>query len=92
MKFNLQKNVLHYYMDLLRSKAVTDAGNALNNILVTMRRNRHDRICGECFDELDFGNILLNDIFFSDDGEIPSSFNFCSINEWNIHGGLIGRP
>lgn len=92
MKLRIQENELHYFLELLRSKTFEETGVSLNNVIQAMRKTRHDIICGECFDSLDFGSIILNDIYFSDDGEAPSTFNNCHFTEWNIHGGLIGRP
>ena len=92
---NIPKNILHYYVDLLRIRddeyrnleLTTSCINTLHNIIRTMRQTRHDVICGENFSYLDFGNITLNDIDWSDDGNNPCCFDNCIINEWNFMSG-----
>ena len=56
-----------------------------------MKLSRHEKICGEDFSKLDFGSIPFNDILFSIDGELPSCFNQCILNEWNLISGNVGR-
>ncbi|MCR5141889.1 MAG: hypothetical protein K6C68_05090, partial [Ruminococcus sp.] len=98
MGLDLQKNNLHYYVDLLRMKNGENRSSelaetcvtALHNIIRTMRFSRHDKICREDFSQLDFGNIILNNLYFSDNGQEPSSFKGSKMSEWNIHGGMIG--
>lgn len=99
MSLDIQKNELHYYVDLLRLKDMEQRSTeqakvcvkALHNVIRTMSLSRNFKICGECFDNLDFGNIILNNIYFSDNCENPSSFRKCKFSEWNVHGGLLGR-
>lgn len=62
----LQKNVLHDYVNILRMKESEDRTSeqsescvrALHNIIRTMKMSRHDKICGEDFSRLDWGNCL----------------------------------
>ena len=90
MAFKVQKNVLHYYVDLLREKGWNETGGALHNVIRTMRISRHDKVCGEDFSHLDFGNIPLNGIHVSLDGEYPCDFTGCTLNEWNFMSGHAG--
>lgn len=88
-------NILHYYVELIRgdTEFITHNvyGSALSNIIKTMCKSRNSKIYGENFDCIDFGNLILNNIYFSDNGQSPSSFRKCRFTEWNVHGGLIGR-
>ena len=91
----LQKNVLHYYVDLLRmqdgetrvSEESKSSIDALHNIIRTMKYARQNMICGEDFNNLNWGNIPFNGINWSDGGNFPCSFNGCFINEWNFQSG-----
>lgn len=87
MSFEIKKNVLHYYVDLLREKAWNETGGALHNVIRTMRFSRHDRICGDDFSKLDFGNIPLNGVYWSMKGEFPSSFEGSVLHEFNFRNG-----
>ncbi len=90
MSLDIQKNELHYYVDLLRGKEWSETGNALYNVIRTMRLSRHDKVCGEDFSQLDFGNIPFNGIHFSINGEYPCDFTGCKLNEWNFLSGHSG--
>ena len=90
-------NNLHYYVDLLqmdtkdRSSEQSDTCvTALQNVIRTMRFSRNDKICGEDFSRLDFGNIPFNGIYWSLDGENPSRFDRCKLNEFNFMSGHMG--
>ncbi|MCR5141888.1 MAG: WD40 repeat domain-containing protein [Ruminococcus sp.] len=90
----IKPNVLHYYIDLLRMDDATRTPEqsetcvtALHNIISTMRLSRHDKICGEDLSRLDFGNIPFNGIHWSLNGECPSCFDRCKLNEWSFVGG-----
>lgn len=54
MKFRITKNLLHYYVDLLRGKNQQETGTALHNIIRSMSINRDSKVCGEDFSRLDF--------------------------------------
>lgn len=80
-------NLLHFYLDLLRldnEKTQSDPHGvtALNNIIRTMRLVRRDRLCGEDFTRLDFGNIPLNHIYL-----YHCSFDSSRFSRWNFIGG-----
>lgn len=81
MSFEIKKNVLHYYVDLLREKAWNETGGALRDVIRTMRMARHDKICGEDFSFLDFGNVSINEIYWSVDGDTPSKFESCVLHQ-----------
>lgn len=91
----IQENELHYYINLLRmddseqrdTEESRGCVRALHNIIRTMRYSRHDKICGEDFSRLDFGNIPFNGIHFSLNGEQPCNFTGCALKEWNFSGG-----
>lgn len=99
MSLDIQKNELHYYVDLLRMSNTEQLDTeksklcvkALHNVIRTMNLSRNSKVCNEDFSHLDFGNIILNNISFSDYGKNPSSFRSSKLNEWNVRGGLIGR-
>ena len=91
MNQEIQKNVLHYYINLLRNKSFDENSHALYSIIKVMNLSRRSFICGENFDCIDFGNLILNNIYFSDNGKNSSSFRRCKLSEWNIRGGQIGR-
>lgn len=94
----MYKNILHYYVDLLRvterkvhavdiaSQCVT----SLYNTIRIMRYARHDLICGEDFSNLNFGNIPFNGIKFSLNGVMPCCFDGCMLNVWNLMSGHVG--
>lgn len=94
----IQKNILHYYVDLLRMKDGEERTpkqsescvTALHNVIRTMQLSRHDKVCGEDFSYLDFGNIPFNGIHWSMDGENPCRFDGCRLNELNYMGGHSG--
>lgn len=81
MSFEIKRNVLHYYVDLLREKAWNETGGALHDVIRTMRMARHDKICGEDFSFLDFGNVSINEIYWSVDGDKPSKFESCVLHQ-----------
>jgi len=91
----IKNNVLHYYIDLLRIRDSDQRSleksksciKALHNVIATMRAARHDRICEEDFSRLDWGNIPINNIWFSINGEFPCSFDSCIIKEQNFISG-----
>ena len=91
----INKNLLHYYVDLLRMQdrahCVDERSelrvNALHNIIRTMKLARQEMICGEDLSNLDFGNIPLNSIHWSDNGVTPSAFDNSIINEWSLRSG-----
>lgn len=87
MNLDIKKNELHDYVDLLRGKEWSETGNSLYNVIRTMRSSRHDKVCGEDFSQLDFGNIPFNGIHFSLNGEYPCDFSKCKLNEWNFING-----
>jgi len=95
----IKKNILHYYVDLLRlrdsehrSRNQTDSCvNALHNIIRTMMNARHNIICAEDFTALDWGTISFNNIDFSNNGEMPCDFSHSFINRWNFIFGHQGR-
>lgn len=99
MSLDIQRNELHYYVDLLRMQKPDQRSPEKSNLCVmvlydiirTMKLSRHGKICGEDFSKLDFGSIPFNDILFSIDGELPSCFNYCILNEWNLISGNVGR-
>ena len=84
MSLDIQKNELHYYIDLIRMQKPDQRSPEKSNLCVmvlydiirTMKLSRHGKICGEDFSKLDFGSIPFNDILFSIDGELPSCFNY----------------
>lgn len=91
----ISRNCLHYYVELIRMpenaknttyKSRTE-NKALHNIIRTMRASRHEMICGEDFSRLDFGNIPLNGIKWSESGDNPCSFRESRLNEWNFVSG-----
>lgn len=92
MSLDIQKNELHYYIDLLRAQYVNQKKGeesetnvqALNNIIRIMRLSRHDKIYGENFSKLDFGNIPFREIRWSENGEYSCNFNECQLNEGNF--------
>lgn len=94
----MYKNVLHYYVNLLRvtEKKVNGVDvasqcvSSLYNIIRTMRYARHDFICGEDFSNLDFRNIPFNGVKFSLNGEMPCCFDGCMLNDWNFMSGHVG--
>ena len=81
------KNLLHDYMDLLRNRDYSECGYSLYNIIKTMKLSRKNIICGENFDNLDFGLIPLNEIDFSQDGTNPSSFRNVKLEETSFISG-----
>lgn len=94
MNQDIKRNNLHYYVDLLRMEGKKHdheqsetCVTALHNVIRTMRLSRHDKICGEDFSQLDFGNIPMNGINWSEDGENPCCFDRCRLNEWNFISG-----
>lgn len=87
MKLQIQKNILHYCIDLLRGKKWYETGGVLNNVIKTMQESRHDKICGEDFSDLDFKNIIFNNISWSFRGEMASSFVNCRLYESNFVSG-----
>lgn len=90
MSLDIKKNELHDYVDLLRGKEWSETGNALYNVIRTMRLSRHDKVCGEDFSQLDFGNIPFNGVHFSLNGEYPCDFTECILNELNFKSGHSG--
>lgn len=87
MNFEIKENILHYYTDLLREKSHDEIGKSLHNVIRTMRLSRHDKVCGENFSRLDFGNIPFNGIHFSLNGEYFCDFSKCKLNELNFMSG-----
>lgn len=87
MRLTIQKNVFHYYIDLLRGKNCGETNGVLHNIIKAMRMTRHNMVCGENFDDFDFGNTPLNGVYWSLNGSFHSSFHNCRLNEWNFMSG-----
>ena len=93
---HLQKNVLHYYVDLLRMRdgnSRVDKGkdiciDALHNTIRTMIHARHNHVCAEDYTYLDWGTIPFNGINFSLNGNLPCDFSNSRINRWNFIFGL----
>lgn len=93
---NIQKNILHYYVDLLRirnGKTRTadernNCINALHNVIRTVSCTRHNHVCAEDFTYLDWGTISFDDIDFSLNGKHPCAFSNSIINRWNFVVGL----
>lgn len=91
----MKQNLLQYYVSLLRTNKDTQVSSerkeqcvtALHNAIRTMCFSRNNKICGENFSNLDFGNIPLNGIKFSVDGYVPSSFSGSTLHEWNLYSG-----
>lgn len=99
MSLDIQKNELHYYVDLLRMKDTEQRDleksincvQALYNVIRVMRYTRHDRICGEDFSWLDFRNITIAGISFSLENEPKTIFTNCLLSEFNFLGGHSGE-
>lgn len=93
MNLDIQKNELHYYLELQRSSDITNAKNTesservLSNIIRTMKLSRNNNICGEDFSGFDLGNIPLNGIHWSIDGNNSTSFYGCTIKDSNLQSG-----
>ena len=91
----MKQNLLRYYVSLLRTNKDTQVSSerkeqcvtALHNAIRTMCFSRKNKICGENFSNLDFGNIPLNGIKFSIDGSAPCSFGGSTLHEWNLYSG-----
>ncbi len=94
----IKPNILNHYVDLLRmddSEERTPEQSetcvtALHNVISTMRLSRRDKICGEDFSHLDFGNIPFNGVNWSMDGEFPSCFDRCRLTALNFMSGHMG--
>lgn len=88
-------NILHYYIDLLRMNDAEERSKehsfscvrALNNVIRIMKVSRKNRIYKEDFSKLDFGNIVFNGIYWSNNGKSPCSFSQCLLNEYNFRRG-----
>lgn len=91
MSLDIKTNELHDYVDLIRGKEWNETGNALYNVIKTMRLSRHDKVCGEDFSQLDFGNIPFNGIHFSLNAKYPCDFTGCKLNEWNFRSGHTSK-
>lgn len=91
LSFKIQKNVLHYYANLLRQKTWEETNGALYNVVRTMRMSRNDKVCGEDFSDLDFGNIPLNGVLWSIAGKYPCVFQGCHISNSNFFSGHSER-
>jgi len=99
MNLDIQKNKLHYYIDLLRMRDLEQRSveksksciKALHNVIRTMQYSRNDKICGENLSRLDWGNIPFNGIYFSLNGSYPSDFSKCRIHETNFFSGHSER-
>lgn len=89
MNFEIKKNELHYYVDLLREKVYDETENSLHNVIRTMSASRHSYVCYEDFSNLDFGNIQLSNIHFSINGKFPSIFKKCIFNNRNFINGHV---
>lgn len=91
----MKQNLLQYYVSLLRTNKDTQVSSehreqcvtALHNAIRTMCFSRNNKICGEDFSNLDFGNIPLNGIKFSVEGSAPCSFSGSTLHEWNLYSG-----
>lgn len=91
MNLDIQKNNLHYYVDLIRNKHQNECGCAVNNIIHTMRLCRNSFICKEDFSNIDFGNVTIAGISFSIESEFESVFTNCHFSEFNFLGGHSGE-
>lgn len=91
MAFKIQENVLHYYVNLLRQKTWEGTNGALYNVVRMMRMSRNDKVCGEDFSDLDFGNIPLNGVLWSIAGKYPCVFQGCHISNSNFFSGHSER-
>lgn len=91
LSFKIQKNVLHYYANLLRQKTWEETNGALYNVVRTMRMSRNDKVCGEDFSDLDVGNIPLNGVLWSIAGKYPCVFQGCHISNSNFFSGHSER-
>ena len=98
MKPIIQKNSLHYYVELIRMKDREERSpeqtefcvTALHNVICTMRFSRRDNICGEDFSRLDFGNIPLNNIKWSlGNGNNPTVFSKSKLHTINFMSGNL---
>lgn len=87
MSLDIQKNELHYFIELFRKKDCRECGDALNNVIHTMSLCRHRKICDEDFSDLDFVKVPLNAIAFSIQNKHQSNFEGCSLSEFNFLGG-----
>mgnify|MGYP004547758611 CR=1 FL=1 len=87
LSFKIQKNVLHYYVNLLRQKTWEETDGALHNIIRTMRMSRNDKICLEDLSDLDFGNISLSNTDYSYNGHMPSIFDRSRLGYMNFFTG-----
>ncbi len=85
------KNHLHFYMDLLRHVSYQEDPYGLYNLLNTFRIARNGVICGETFDDLDFGNIPLNELKFQRKGEVASTFQRTSLGQFSFMAGHAGE-
>lgn len=95
----IDKNVLHYYIDLLRTRNVEERNwsetdscvNALYNAIRTMKHSRKSMVCGEDLSYLDFGCIPLNEIYWNKPGASPTIFRNSFMSEINFRSGHCRR-
>lgn len=95
----IEKNVLHYYIDLLRTRNVEERNwsetdsrvNALYNAIRTMKHSRKSIVCGEDLSYLDFGYIPLNEIYWNKPGASPTIFRNSFMSEVNFRSGHCRR-
>lgn len=91
----IKQNILHHYKSLLKEEELTKrskkhsdyAIDALYNIINTMKLSRNNMICGEDFSYLDFGNIPMNNTYWSDGDNSPCTFYGSRFSEWNFISG-----
>lgn len=76
---------------MLRDNEYSNIYMALHNVIETMALSRHFYLCDEDFSRLDFGNMSLNNIYFSIDGMYPSSFEKSTLCKNNFISGHSGR-
>ena len=95
----IDKNVLHYYIDLLRTGNVEERNwcekdscvNALYNAIRTMKHSRKNMVCGEDLSYLDFGYIPLNEVYWNKPGASPTIFRNSFMSEVNFRSGHCRR-
>ena len=95
----INKNILHYYIDLLRTRNVEERNwretdscvNTLYNAIRTMKHSRKNMVCGEDMSYLDFGYIPLNEIYWNKPGASPTIFRNSFMSEVNFRSGHCRR-
>ena len=99
MKMKITENVLHYYINLLRTRDIEERNrsetdscvNALYNAIRTMKHSRKSMVCGEDLSYLDFGYIPLNEIYWNKPEASPTIFRNSFMSEVNFRSGHCRR-